>query len=153
MFYSINPNNMKLFLLIFAVLLSPAVSSLAQQNKAGNMSKEELLNQSKKEKTTAFVLLGAGAVATGVGAALIGENFCIFGCTDSADRALAVGTGLFVGGGLAMLASIPVFISSSQKSKRAYRIQAVNEPMLIPKEVYQGPRSYPALRVSFPLSR
>ena len=144
---------MKFFPLIIAALMSTAVSTLAQQKKEDNLSRQELLNQSKKEKTTAFVLLGAGAVATAVGAALVGENFCIFGCTDSADRALAVGTGLFVGGGVAMLASIPVFISASQKSKRAYRIQAVNEPLLIPRAVYSNPGSYPALRLSFPLSR
>jgi hypothetical protein len=138
-------------LLVFVIGLS--VSAFSQQKAAQGSSREELLSQSKKQKTTAFVLLGAGAVGTGAGAALISSNFCIFGCTDSQDRALGVGSGLFVAGGIAMLASIPVFISAANKSKQAYRISASSQPILIPELGQNGPRSIPTIKVSFSLNR
>lgn len=144
---------MKHFTLIFALLFSTAVSIFAQQKAPETLSREDLLNQSKKQKTTAFILLGAGATATAVGAAMISNNFCIFGCSSSEDRALGVGSGLFVAGGLAMLASIPVFISSSQNSKRAYQIRASHEQILLPDLGQPGPKSYPALELTIFLKR
>lgn len=143
---------MKLFSLIFAFIFSNAVSIFAQQKTSETLTREELLSQSKKQKTTAFILLGSGAAAMAGGGAMISNNFCIFGCSGAEDTALGIGSGLFVAGGLAMLASIPVFISSSQKSKRAYQIRASQERLLLPEAVQSGPRSYPALQLSIFLS-
>ena len=144
---------MKLFFLIFALLFGTAISIFAQQKAAETLTREELLSKSKKQKTTGFILLGAGAAATASGAAIISNNFCIFGCSQSEDRALGVGSGLFVAGGIAMLASIPMFIGATQKSKRAYQISAANERILLPDLGQPGPKSYPALKLKVFLNR
>ena len=144
---------MKILPILLVFVLGLSVSVFSQQKNPQSSSREELLSQSKKQKTTAFILLGSGAVATGIGGAMIGNNFCVFGCSDSQDRALGVGSGLFVAGGIAMLASIPMFISAANKSKKAYRISATNQPILIPELGQYGSRSIPAIKVSVSLNR
>lgn len=144
---------MKFLPILLVLILGLTISGFSQQKIAQASSKEEFLTQSKKQRTTAFIFLGSGALAKGIGVAMIGNNFCIFSCTDSQNRALGVGSGLFVGGGIAMLASIPMFISAANKTKKAYQISASNQPILIPDLGQKGPRSIPSIKVSVSLNR
>jgi len=144
---------MKFSSILLVLVFGLWIGCFSQQKNDPSFSMEELLIKSKKQKTTAFIFLGSGAVATGIGTILINNNFCIFVCSFSQKAALEVGAGLFLSGGAAMLTSIPLFISASNKSKRAYRIEANNQAILLPELSQNGPRSIPSLNLSVSLNR
>ncbi|NVJ84873.1 MAG: hypothetical protein HWE15_01110 [Algoriphagus sp.] len=138
----------KLFIAIFVVatLIGAAYPSFAQQ-----MTKQDYLEKSKKQKTTAWILLGAGAAVTTTGAIIFSENFCIFGCSKSEVDASNAGGVMVLAGGAAMLASIPVFISSGNNAKKAAELSFRYQPMNIPEYVGTIPKAYPSLTLTIPI--
>jgi hypothetical protein len=88
--------------MIFLVLVS---SAHAQQT---TPAKDELLRRGKHQKTAGFVLLGAGALLFAIAAP--GEV--------SFDEAAI----LAVGGGAAVLGSIPLFLASGRNKRKAMRM-------------------------------
>jgi hypothetical protein len=144
---------MKFSSILLVLLIGLSIGCFSQQKNAPSSSMEELLIQSKKQKTAAYIFLGSGAAATGIGTILINNNFCIFVCSFSQKAALEVGAGLFLAGGAAMLTSIPIFISASNKSKRAYRISAKYQDILLPELGQNGSRTIPAVNLSVSLNR
>ena len=86
------------------------------------ISKQGLLEKSKKQKTTAWILLAGGAGLELIGALWASSNF------ESSGPDV-----LFVTGALSMLGSIPLFIASSKNKKKAMGLSFKNErlPQLI----------------------
>ncbi len=87
-------------------------------------AKEYFLERSKKQKTTAWILLATGSAAIITGA-IIDSNI---------DNEVQSFTGGFieVGGIICTLTSIPFFISSSKNKKRAATLTINNQKILSP---------------------
>jgi uncharacterized membrane protein len=139
-----------LFVSMLIMLMS--VVAMAQQAPPGAQpTREELLQKSKNQKTTGFVMLGAGAAAMAAGAFLFNENFSIW--DSSGDTGAAGGAVLFVAGGLSMLGSIPLFIASSNNKERAMemRVGATLERVPAGFCASPGTNAYPAVSVRISL--
>ena len=103
---------------IFTMLLILSVTSFSQQTIPSKpITKSDFLQKSKKQKTTAWVMLGGGASLVLIGD-LIGNSK-----NSSFDDA---GTGVILGGigVLSMLGSIPVFLASGKNKRRANAMSA-----------------------------
>ena len=68
------------------------------------------ISKHKKLRTTGFILLGAGVAALGVGGAIMYNSIL--------DEDFEPGAILFVAGGLATIASIPVFIIAKKITEK-----------------------------------
>ena len=91
-------------------MLLLSVLTIAQQPpKKSQSAREDLIQKSKNQKTTGFLLLGIGAAASVGGATIFTNNFTIFGKGD--DNAVTGGAVLFLAGTLSVLGSIPFFIA------------------------------------------
>ena len=73
--------------------------------------------KSKKQKKTGWILLGTGLTASAGGLAIMANNFEIWG--NGSDGAFAAGTGLFLVGSGATIASIPILIVSGSNNRKA----------------------------------
>lgn len=132
--------------LLTAFLVGGALPVLSQ-----TMSKQDYLDKSKRQKTTAFIMLGGGVAFATAGSIMFSENFTLFGASDAEDNAAGIGAAMVVVGGLAAVGSIPVFISSSNNAKKAASMGFKNEPTNIPKYAGNLPRSIPSLTFIIPL--
>lgn len=114
-------------------------------------TKEDLLQKSKTQKTSAYLLLGIGAAATIGGAILFDDNFTVLGEGDN--DVAAGGVVLIAAGGLSMLGSIPLFIASSNNKARAMAMSAGIKVERSPSGVVSAFPStvYPAIAVKFQL--
>ena len=106
-------------------------------------TKDYFLEKSKKQKTTAWILLGTGA------AAIITEAI-----VDNSHR----GTGqsltggiLTVGGVLCTLTSIPFFISSSRNKRRAITFTINNEKTIRLQDKLFTSKNHPSISVHISL--
>ena len=110
----------KLFL--FSLLLALFATSLAQQtNSSSALTKQDYLQKSKRQKTTAKILLGGGFVTFISGAATMGGK-----CSEN------VGSHILIGAGFtAMIISVPVFISASKNKRKA--ISMTLKSQLVPQ--------------------
>lgn len=102
-----------------AVLLAVAVISFSQQTEPSSvLTKQDYLQKSKSQRTSAFILLGTGAALLAV-AAPGNVSFDILPI-------------LVIGGGAAIVGSIPLFIASGKNKKRAmnmsFRFQEIQLP-------------------------
>ncbi len=107
---------MKKIFLLFLL----ATFSLASFSQKVALSKDEYLAKSKRQKTTAWVMLGGGASLILAGLAVGNRNESSFS---------EAGTGVILGGiGLvSMIASIPTFISAGKNKKRGMGLAFTNE--------------------------
>ena len=97
---------MKKLLLCLSMLSLQAMTFAQQIQVEPPKTREDLLQKSKSQKTSAFLLLGIGAAATIGGAILFDDNFTVFGEGDN--DAAGGGVVLMAAGGLSMLGSIPL---------------------------------------------
>ena len=101
-------------IIIFSLLLIASATSFSQQtNSSQPLTKPDYLQKSKSQKTVAFILLGVGATAFAI-AAPGNVSFDI----------LPV---LVIGGGVAMLSSIPLFIASGRNKRKGMNLSFKNE--------------------------
>ena len=111
---------------LFSQELPPETSQIT-------LSKEQLLQKSKHQKTAAIVLLCAGGVAATVGLAMAADGLDdelegLFNPNYEGDNDETVSTILFFTGAAAMLGSIPLFISSRKNKGRAMELSFKNIP-------------------------
>jgi hypothetical protein len=137
---------------ILTVLITALIIGNLPPATAQEMSKQDYLEKSRRQKTAGFIMLGGGVVMATSGIVLFSENFVLFGASEAEDRALGVGAAMFVVGGLAAIGSIPVFISSSMNAKRAAQLSFNHLPTNIPKYSGNIPRSIPSITFSVPLN-
>ena len=95
-------------IILFATFLILSASSFSQQtNSHPSLTKQDYLQKSKNQKTTAWVLLGGGAALILVGDLIGNQKESTLG---------DAGTGVVIAGAgvLSMLGSIPFFIASGK---------------------------------------
>ena len=114
----------KIFLLI--VLLSSQIAQGQVIEQSNTKSAQELFDyhtlKQKKNKTTAWILLGSGVAMTVGGIAILKNNGKEIITDIFTGKKSNSGTGstlLIIGGGATSLASIPFFVSASKHGRKA----------------------------------
>jgi hypothetical protein len=105
-------------IIILTTLLIVATTTFSQQTKTTQaLTKQDYLQKSKNQKTSARVLLGGGTVLMGA-AFLIGDR--------KQSSFSDAGTGVVIGGigFLAALGSIPIFIASGRNKRKGMAASA-----------------------------
>lgn len=133
--------------LISALLVSTPFIASAQE-----MTKQDYLEKSRKQKNTGFILLGGGTAFVGVGAIVIATNTvsytitCIgLNCSQAAGNGVEAGGVMILIGALSAAASIPHFISAGNNRKKAAEMSFSNEPIYVPKYAGNLPRAVPSI--------
>lgn len=108
-------------------------------------AKEYFLERSKKQKSTAWILLGTGTAAIITGAII--DN------TQKREGQSFTGGFIEVGGIICTLTSIPFFISSSKNKKRATTLTINNQRILLPQNNSFVLRDQPSLSLLIPFNR
>ncbi len=125
-------------LIIFFIFTAIAFSSFSQPGSpAPVLTKQDYLQKSKKQKTTAWVLVGGGTVMWLVGVSKYMNQDNNEGGTKGKPAMLI--------GGVSVLASIPFFIASSKNKKRATAVSFKMERLPVIQQRNLVTHSYPAL--------
>jgi hypothetical protein len=144
--------------IIWVVLLSAFLIGFSSQTFAQEMSKQDYLDKSRRQKTTGFILLGGGVALFLVGSVKLLVSgtesviSCVTGCSSVDESGMNSGAAIALIGGLATLGSIPFFISSGKNVKKAVHLSFKNEPSNIPKYAGNFQQSIPSLSLSIPLN-
>ena len=118
-------------LIVFLVIVSNLYS---QKTTEFTPSRDYYLQKSKKQFTTGWILLGAGATMTVVGGIGFDKNFVMFEEHDDSMDKKADIYGFIMLAGLVMdIVSIPVLISASKNKKKAARIVISNQIIYQPQ--------------------
>lgn len=139
----------KIFLNSF-LLLAWFIVSVSNVKAQTQLTKEVYLQKSKQQKTAAWILLGGGAALATAGGIWWSQTFTIFGETSSEESTAGA---LVAIGGVAMLSSIPLFISSAKNKGRAESV-TVNlkfEKLMTFQKASVKNSNYPAISVRIPL--
>ena len=108
-------------------------------------SKEYFLERSKKQKRTAWILLGSGTAAIITGAIIDNSH--------KSEGQSFTGGFIEVGGIICTLTSIPFFVSSSKNKKKATTLTINNQRILLPQNNSFVLRDQPSLSLLIPLKR
>jgi len=138
---------------ILAVILLLAFSAACFAQKpvpVQTQTKEDLFRKSKNQKTTGFIMLGAGAAAVAGGVALMLLNVDPYGDPANSSR-FDAGAVLTVAGGLAMGGGVVFLIVSGNNKQKANAMTASFKmekgvPLMLRD---MGPTYYPALSLKF----
>lgn len=136
-------------IILFVTMLIVAVSTFSQQtNPSPALTKQDYMQKSKKQKTTAWVLLSVGVVCTGIGSFRVNPD----GPLGDPDEPTNSNSTIFLVTGLTAIGtSIPLFIASSKNKKKAASLAFKYEPvpqLLKSSFVY---RSIPAVNIKISL--
>ena len=113
-------------LLAAFLLFAFSTASFAQETvPAQTKSKEELLRRSKNQKTTGFIMLGAGTAAVAGGAILFSQNFDPI---SGESNILEDGTLLIIAGGLSVIGGV-FFLTASGNNKREANVMTASIKM------------------------
>jgi hypothetical protein len=114
-----------ILLLIFLIAVFKANGQINEQDSSIDLQPNRgdlLLNRSKNQKTTAWILLGAGAgvfIAGGIIGTNAVKNYTPDNPFDIFPRGTLAGGAMILGGTVAMAASVPFFIASGRNKKKA----------------------------------
>ncbi|MCM4164115.1 MULTISPECIES: hypothetical protein [unclassified Arenibacter] len=133
---------MKTIRLLLALLLVSSV--LVGQTR--EFSKDYFLQKSKKQKTTAWILL-AGGTAMAVGGFAIFDSSWDSGSASTTDIAGIIGTVGFLTG----LSSIPYFISAGKNKKTAMSITFDYKPIYLSGDNLVSTKAHPTLTLKIKL--
>jgi len=118
------------------MLVLPVISFCQKKNDSVPVVKTDYLAKSKSQKTAAFILLGIGVTTLTIAAV--------------GDLDLDALGAVVVVGGVATIASIPLFIASGKNKRKAMNASAFIKMETVPllqKQSYMQ-NSYPALSVN-----
>ena len=140
----------KINLLAIVLILSVQLFSQSAPTEA-----DFLLKRSKSQKTGAWLLLGGGIASITAGALIgpaeVSDYNNIWDPFDDEHDGIG-GTGFIVGGTLAVLGSIPLFMAAARNKKDAVLISLKEEKTQV---IYHGSfadRSYPAISLRIKLN-
>ena len=139
-------------ILALIMLLAFSASCFAQEPvPVQTKTKEELLKKSKNQKTTGFIMLGAGAVAATAGYFLFWNNFELW--EENVNSGETGGAILGIAGGAAMVGSIFFFVASGNNKRAANAMTASlkMEKGLPYAQRGMGATYYPALSIKLPI--
>lgn len=134
--------------LISILVLGNAGYSLSQE-----MTNQDYLELSEKQKKTGLILIGGGAAFMVTGAILFSENFCLGDCGGSADTMSTIGAIMVAVGGVAVIVGIPTLINSGTTAKKASQLSLSNQQLYFPTNANQMPKSYPVVTWKIPLGK
>ena len=130
---------MKKIMVYFLLLALPVTSFCQKENDSVPVVKTDYLAKSKNQKTAAFILLGIGVTTLTIAA--VGDlDFDALGA-------------VVVVGGVATVASIPLFIASGKNKRKVMKASAFIKMETIPllqKQSFEQ-KSFPAFSVNFSL--
>jgi hypothetical protein len=128
---------MKKIMVYFLMLVLPVISFCQKTNDSVPVVKTDYLTKSKSQKTAAFILLGIGVTTLTIAAV--------------GDLDLDVLGTVVIVGGVATIASIPLFIASGKNKRRAMKASAFIKMETVPLIQKQSfiQNSYPAFSVRF----
>jgi len=138
---------MKTIRLLLALLLVSSI--LVGQTK--EFSKDYFLQKSKKQKTTAWILLAGGTAMVFGGAALFDNNYDYWDSQSNSGE--SIGSVLMLAGVIADGASIPYFISAGKNKRTAMSITFDYKPIYLSGENLAATKTYPALSLKNELPR
>lgn len=118
---------------VTALSILLAINSFGQDSTAMATKKEYYLHKAKNQKTTAWVLFGAGSAAGIIGLALMASNGFVINPTDENENATNTGGMLLTTGVLCDIASIPFFIGAGKNKRRAAEISVSTQNIYLPK--------------------
>jgi hypothetical protein len=75
--------------------------------------------KSNDQRTTAWVLLGGGALCTGIGVLIFPKDYGIFGNSSETESKATLSVVLSIVGFAAMISSIPVFVTAAKNKRKA----------------------------------
>jgi len=133
----------KLITGIVLLLLCQTVFS-QQQTPAPTLTKQEYLQKSKSQKTTAWILLGGGAALLVAGTAVFADDFNL------SEKNSGTGGGvMMIAGAAAAGASVPFFIASARNKGKASAMGAgikLEQNLMIGQNGFVL-RNYPAIMI------
>lgn len=97
-----------IILLILVMIISESIFGQQNHPASTRLTKQDYLQKSKRQRTTARILSGSGFLGFGVGFLTLGGKQ-----SNSVDNAIMILTGMG-----AMITSIPFYISSGKNKKR-----------------------------------
>lgn len=108
------------------------------------LSKDYYLEKSKKQKKTAWIILGSGLGLAAIGGLvqLSNSNQTSYGSGFDFDF---TGAYIAIGGGVVSLASIPCFVNASKNKKLAVVITIENQNSLLPQNYNVAFKAPPSL--------
>jgi len=108
------------------------------------LSKEYYLEKSKKQKKTAWRVLGAGLGIAAIGGLvqLSNSNQTSYGSGFELDF---TGAYIAIGGGVVSLASIPCFVNAAKNKKLAVALTIDNQNILLPQDNNFAIKKQPSL--------
>jgi hypothetical protein len=113
--------------LISACFLLLVMSSLMAQQTPSAIAKPELWQKSSAQRTTGFVLLGAGAIVGTIGMAVGASNVWV---DIFSGKERTKGTGAMKAGVSMMAASIPFFILAGKNKRRSVSVSGLPMQLL-----------------------
>lgn len=132
---------MKKITTLLSIIAFISFQAIGQVSSDSALTKDEMMEKSKKQKKTGFILIGGGLAMTIAGGAVYGDDFS----NGAAPPMIAIGVGSMIGG-LVML------IVSSSTQDRAEELTLGITPIDLPKGTYVGPAGIPSLNLSIPLN-
>ena len=134
------------------LLLSMIVYLCRSQQTDAPMTAEDYYKQSENRNRTGWFLLGGGAVLGFTGVIIpmgkqLDENCWFFCKHENEDLKLA----LFLTGGLSMVGSIPVFISSGSSYRKGLRLEMKSKRTELPFRMQNVPVYHPAVQLTITL--
>ncbi len=75
--------------------------------------------KSNDQRTTAWVLLGGGALCSGIGVLIFPKDYGIFGNSSETESKATLSVVLTIVGFAAMISSIPVFVTATKNKRKA----------------------------------
>ncbi len=138
------------------LLLTLSISALAQNtNAAPALTKADLLEKSKNQRTAGWVLMGTGTALTIAGGIVmidaLGNN--LFENDNNYDRKSTTAGILVVTGLAAIGGSIPLLISGHRNHKKAMAMAITNKSMQVLQSGGWSYQAYPALSITIPIGR
>lgn len=147
---------MKKTFLLLSIVFGMSFQSFGQVSESDY--NQDLLGKSQSQKKTGFILLGAGGAALILGGVLAISGTeevvnCIgtLNCSSNDGNEWVAGSILALTGGLAMVSSVPFFISAGNNKQKAAQLSLNKKAIYLPRNTHNGPRTYPALELSIPL--
>jgi hypothetical protein len=131
---------------ISLILLLFGFQSFSQAPPGSAGSKDYYLQKSKNQKKTGWILLAAGTVMAVGGGIGFGNNWDLFQNNTKAD----IYGSIMVGGIVADLVSIPIFISSGRNARRGARISVSSQLIDIPRGNNSYVKQHPTISVKIP---